>query len=196
MPVRVVAVNCPSCKRPVEQEYLDTVFYCPCGYLHTRDDEGIHAIRYDIAAPDPRAVASSRVVYAPFWRLDSHVTVHHERSKGGFFRRLFGRDWKGGRIFIFIPAVEWGLGEFKRWASALTRNPPRYRQAKGFGHHGRLPVSLSAEEAEHLADFLVMVIEVDKPGTLQELDFSMRFNDAVLTYLPMVRSGRGYELAI
>ena len=195
MPVRLTAVKCPSCGQGIEGRSGDRVFLCQCGVLHTRDDRGTRQLAYTIAAPESPDVPIPSVVYIPFWQLDSHVTIHHERSQGGFFHKLFGKDWRGGRIFIFVPAVDWDPGTYKHWASALTSQPPKVYSATTFGPYEQLPVTIEETEAGQLADFLILTFEAEKPGVLQDIAYEVKVLGSSLLYLPFDRSGGGLKPA-
>jgi hypothetical protein len=193
MPVHLSAVYCPKCGQPIEGKAADRVFYCQCGVLHTRDDEGIRQLAYEVAMPNVTGIPPSALVYVPFWRLDSQVTIHYERSEGGFFHKLFGKDWKGGRLLIFVPAVDWQPDMYKQWSTALTSKPPNYQRAADFGPYERMPVSVEEGEAKQLADFLMLTFEAEKPGVLQDISYEVRVNHAALLYLPFDRSRGGLQ---
>jgi hypothetical protein len=193
LPVHLHAVKCPSCGQPIQGTAADRVFLCQCGVLHTRDDEGTRQLAYEVAAPKALDTPPSALLYVPFWRLDSEVTIHYERSEGGFFHKLFGKDWKGGRLLIFVPAVEWDPGTYKRWSTALTSKPPKYHRANSFGAYERMPVSVEEGEAKQLADFLILTFEAEKPGVLQDISYEVKVNHAALLYLPFDRSSKDFR---
>ena len=188
MPVKLTVVKCPSCGQPIEGKTVDMVFICDCGVLHTRDDEGVHPMEYVIAAPKTPDATPSALLYIPFWVLTSDVRINYTRSSGGFFNKLFGKDWKGGRINIYVPAVDWDPETFKYWATALTSSPPRLYNATSFGPYPRLPVVLGKGQAAQLADFLILSFEAEKPGVLQEINYEVKVLSEALMYLPFNRA--------
>jgi hypothetical protein len=189
MPVHLTAVKCPKCGRPITGIPGDRVFLCECGTLHTRDDEGKRPLSFDIAAHNARNPPPEVVIYIPFWRLDSDVRIHYQRSKGGFFHKLFGKDWKGGKVAIFVPAVDWQPSIYKEWASKITSNPPRYQRVQDFGPYQRMPLTIEEGEAKKLADFLILTFEAEKPGVLQEISYEVKVERATILYLPFNRTG-------
>ena len=193
MPVHLTAVKCPSCGQGIEGRSGDRVFLCQCGVLHTRDDHGTRQLAYTIAAPRSPDAPIPSVVYIPFWQLDSHVTIHYERSEGGFFHKLFGKDWRGGRMFIFVPAVDWDPSTYKHWATMLTTSPPGIRPGSGFGPYSRWPVTVEEGEASQLADFMILTFEAEKPGVLQEISYEVRVLGSALLFLPFQQSGGGIQ---
>ena len=46
-------------------------------------------------------------------------------------------------------------------------------------------------EALEMADFVVVTIEAEKPGVLQNLDYTLTVHDAKLIYLPFMSTQRG-----
>ncbi len=197
MPVRVTLVKCTQCGAPVQGDHADRVYVCgSCGTAHTRDDSGSKPLKYEIAAPNPAAIAQGEPVYLPVWRLESEVTINRTRTEGGFLNKLFGKDWKGGRMMIFVPAVDWDPKSFKYWAQTLTTKPPTYTPAQGFGKHKRMALGLSVEDAMALADFLVLTFEAEQPGVLQDIDYSVKVHGSQLVYLPFLQTQSGFTIAL
>lgn len=190
MSVRLIAVKCPSCGLPIRGKVADRVFLCECGVMHTRDDKGTRELSHAIAPPNPPSAPPSTVIYVPFWRLDSNVIIHYSRSTGvgGFFNKLFGKDWKGGRVSIYVPAVDWDPGTYKKWASSITSNPPKFNAAPSFGGYERMPVVIDETEANQLADFLILTFEAEKAGVLQEMSYEVNVFGTSLLYLPFNRT--------
>jgi len=195
VPVKVTLVKCPTCGKPI-QGTVDHVFICDCGVAHTRDDSGAHTIKYEVAAPNPQAVSQAEPIFVPVWRIDTNVAILRERSEGGFFNKLFGDNWKGGRVVIFVPAIEWDPQSWKHWSQTLTAKPPQYTVQQGFGARKRMPVVLDVGEAKQLADFIVLTYEAEKPGVLQDIAYEVKVTDATLAYLPFVQLPAGFTLAL
>lgn len=193
MPVHLKSVKCPACGTALEGKVADRVYLCSCGVLHTRDDEGVRELKYTIAAPKDPATPPTAVIYIPFWRLDSDVAIHYTKSEGGFFNKLFGKDWKGGKVSIFVPAVDWEPGTYKHWASAITSKPPKFENVKDFGSYEREPVVIDEMEAKQLADFLILTFEAEKPGVLQEISYEVKVFDMSVLYLPFNRGEGSFQ---
>ncbi|UCC93059.1 MAG: hypothetical protein JSW25_10450 [Thermoplasmata archaeon] len=192
MPIKLKGVKCPSCGTALEGKVADRVYLCDCGVMHTRDDKEVRQVKYTIALPrDPNAPPSA-VIYIPFWRLDSDVMIHYTKSEGGFFNKLFGKDWKGGRVSIYVPALDWDPSTFKHWASTITSKPPNIHVGKDFGPFEREPVTMDEEEAKQMADFLILTFEAEKPGVLQQISYEVKVFDMALLYLPFDRSGKTF----
>ncbi|QLH74096.1 MAG: hypothetical protein HPY73_00605 [Methanomassiliicoccales archaeon] len=190
--MRVLQVRCPQCSRPIYSKMKDIVFYCDnCQTMHIRNGQ-TKVLDYEIA--DYVRNATSDKKFMPFWRVWCNFSIHDSKISGGSFAKLaeFIRGENGaGSIFMFIPASELDVGTFKHLAMELTLNPPRYSTRLDFGEVARLPLKLSNEEAEEVADFIFVTIQADKPGVLQKLDYSLTCRDAKLVYLPFIMTQGG-----
>jgi hypothetical protein len=194
MPVHLTTVKCPSCGQPIEGKTADLVFLCQCGVMHTRDDHGTREMAYQVASPRTADVPPSSLVFIPFWVLDSVVSIYHTSSEGGWFmRKLLGQDGKGGRLYIFIPGVDWDPATFKHWASTFTKNPPRFHPATTFGPYERWAVTVEAEKAAALADFMILTFEAEKPGVLQSISYDVNVSSTALVYIPFLQGAKGLE---
>jgi hypothetical protein len=53
-------------------------------------------------------------------------------------------------------------------------------------------MTIKREEAAAMADFIIVTHEAEKPGVLQQLNYSMTINELKLMYLPFYWDGKGY----
>ncbi len=195
--MNVIQVKCPSCNSPIYMKQKDRLFYCDrCNVMHSRD-EGVERIDFEVGEFSPN-VQGDRV-FMPFWRVYASFQLRSKSVEGGSLYKL--ASWlKGGgdsgNLFIYIPASDLDPGSFRRLASQLTMSNPRYATRLNFGSVPRLPVALSKKEAAELADFVVVTMEAEQPGTLQQLDYTLTVNDTKMVYLPFVRSASGLMPAL
>jgi len=195
--MRVVQVKCPQCNTAITMKQKDTLFYCSqCNTIHIRDG-GIEKLDYEIADFNPN-VQGDRW-YVPFWRVYASFMVHSKRVEGGSTFKLF--SWlKGtsdtGNMFIYIPATEVDPATFRRLSSMLTSNPPRYSTRLNFGNVPRVSATLSKKEAAELADFVVVTMEAEQPGVLQNLSYTLTVNDTKLVYVPFIKTTAGLQPAL
>jgi hypothetical protein len=191
--MKVIQVKCPKCSTPIIQKERDMLFYCSnCGVMHVRDG-GVQVIDYEIA--DFAKGAPSDRVYVPFWRMYCSFTINHQSSSGGALYKL--SNWvkdtanNSGEIFVWVPAADFDQATFKRYSTMFTASPPRYASRIDFGNVPRLPAAMKKEEAMKLADFVVVTMEAEKPGILQELQYSLQVKDARVLYLAFVSGPSG-----
>lgn len=190
--MKVVQIKCPRCQQPIYSKVKDMAFYCShCRTMHIRNG-GTNVIDFDIA--EFKVNSAPDRVYMPYWRLFTTFTINDSKVAGGALHKL-GRLLKGnangGNLFIYIPAWETDVDEFKRWAMNMTEAQPMYSLRTDFNNVERYPTAVSKEEAMQMADFVIVTMEAEKPGTLQYLDYQLQVHDARLIYLPYVRGPSG-----
>ena len=195
--MKVIQVKCPSCNSPIYMKQKDRLFYCEkCNVMHVRDG-GIEKVDFEIGEFGPSVQGDK--VFMPFWRIYASFVVRSKSVEGGTLFRL--SQWirgagDSGNIFIYIPAAEMDTANFRRLATQLTTSNPRYNTRLNFAGYPRIPVSMSKQEAAELADFVVVTMEAEQPGTLQRLDYSLTVNDTKMVYLPFIRTASGLMPAL
>ncbi len=195
--MQVVQVKCPNCRDPIYSKQKDMVFYCEkCGTLHERNG-ATKVIDYEIA--DFNKQTPEAKVFMPFWRIYATLKINHVSVAGGSMRKL--RNWisgdeSGGTVFVYVPATPMDKESFRRMAVDMTTAPPQYRTRLDFAKLERLPTSISKEEATRMADFVLVTIEAEKSGVLQELDYTLTVHDARMVYIPFVQQAKGMTIAL
>jgi len=191
--MKVIQVKCPKCNTPISMKQRDKFFICSqCNTLHVRDDGAPEIVNYEIA--EFRMSATGNGVYVPFWRFGVTFTIHSERIEGGAISRLVA--WaknipKGGYLYIYVPAAEFDPATFKGLAISLTLNPPAYTTRFNFGGIKNMPAVMTRSEATEMADFIVVTLEAEQPGILQQLDYTLALNEAKIVYLPFMQGAGG-----
>jgi len=195
--MKVVPVKCPQCGSPIQSKVRDRVFCCTrCNTMHIRE-EGVEKLDVEIGE-FPQNAQGERI-YMPFWRVYATLVVHSKRVEGGTLYKM--TQWlKGasdsGNLFIFIPATELDNAGFRSLSGRYTSNPPKYSTRLNFGNVTRLPTTITRREAGHLADFVVVTMEAEQPGTLQRLNYTLTVNDTKLVYLPFTKGAQGMVPAV
>jgi hypothetical protein len=190
--MNVIQVKCPSCNSPIYMKQKDKLFYCEkCNVMHVRDP-GPEKIDFEVG--EFNQSAQGEKVYVPFWRIYASFIIRSKSVEGGTIFRL--AQWiKGandsGNIFIYLPASEMDIANFKRLAIQMTTSSPRYKTRLNFGGMPRLPTVMTKKEAAELADFIVVTMEAEQPGVLQRLDYTLTVNDTKMVYIPFIRSAQG-----
>jgi hypothetical protein len=161
--------------------------------MHVRDG-GTKVVDYEIASFRPDAPLEGRT-YVPFWRLYSRFTILRMDSKGGSLSKLSswvkGGTGNAGETFVFVPAPDFDPPTFKRLATMMTAQWPKYSPRRDFEGVPRLPASITQEEAAKLADFVLITLEAEKPGVLQELEYTFEVIDTRIVYLPFNATPQG-----
>jgi len=194
--MQVVQVKCPNCLQPITSKMKDVVFYCDlCKTIHIRDGKETKVLDFEIAESNKTITADKK--YVPFWRAFCDFAILESRSSGFFGKmaQFMRGDGNSGSLFIFVPASEIDVGTFKQLAMDLTMSPPRYESRLDFENTQRLPVKITKDEAEQVSDFVFVTIQAEKPGILQDLNYSLNCKSSKLVYLPFVISGSGMRPA-
>jgi hypothetical protein len=196
--MKIVQVKCPQCEQPIYQKRTDEMFLCQnCGALHHRDVTGSHLVPFEVAELNPQATGQR--YYLPFWRLLCQVNIRSRNEVGGWTQKISrsikGGD-NGGTLYVFVPASDLDTATFRRLAVDLTMSPPRYKNGKDFLGIERIPTTMDQGEAAEMADFVVVTLEAEKPGTLQYLDYQLQVQESKLIYLPFVNTTSGPSLVL
>jgi len=189
--MKVIQVKCPKCNTAISMKQKDKLFLCgQCNTMHIRDGK-VETVNFEIAEQHPAARGES--VYVPFWRLTCTLIVHSRRVEGGAASRLAawisGAANRGGVLYVYVPAAELDPATFKRLAMMLTENPPNYSTRFNFGGIKNMSTSINRTESIELADFIVVSMEAEQAGVLQQLDYTLNINDAKVVYLPFLTPG-------
>lgn len=196
--MKVVQVKCPACNQGIIMKEKDTLFFCDkCNTMHIREGGIPEKIDYEIA--EFNQSAKGEKVYMPFWRLYTTFIVRSKNVEGGTIFKM--SQWlKGGsdsgNMFIYIPAPDLDAATFRKFSTMFTGSAPRYPTRLNFGGVRRMPAVLPKKMASQLADFVVVTMEAEQPGVLQQLDYSLTVNDSKLVYLPFVITPQGPMAAL
>lgn len=184
--MKVLQVKCPRCGKASHSKTKDPVILCDgCNSIHTMTPAGPAVLEYEIAEFGKKL--EGKKVHVPFWRLFATVTIFSENVSGAWVQRLFeggaGGAQRSGNMFIFVPAIDLSPELWKSWAQDYTTNPPDYRGLDRFEGE-RVPCTIDEDAARKLADFLVLTFEAEKPGVLQNINYSVEVQHTKLIYLP------------
>jgi len=196
--MKVTQVKCPKCNTAISMKQRDKLFLCSqCNTMHIRD-VSVETVGFDIAEFGPAHRGEG--IYVPFWRMTCTMVIHSERIEGGGISRLAnwikGGASRGGNLFVYVPAAEFDPGTFKRLAMMLTEMPPNYTTRFNFGGVNNMPAVISKAEAIELADFVVVSMEAEQPGILQQLDYALTISEAKVVYLPFANTTTGLMPAL
>ena len=180
--MKVSAITCPKCGAPSKLNGADHLFMCErCETLHDIEENASHMLECEVVRLDNE---NDNTQYLPVWKLKSEVTVNSSQSDG-FWSSMYRADYASKRALdIFIPAWDTDPASFRSWAINLTTKKWNYKMDGRIGRHKRVPATVSRKQAYELADFVVVTIEAEKPGTMQYLDYSLNILDSSVVYIP------------
>lgn len=197
---QLVALDCPSCGAPIAAEGEDVVYYCTaCRNGYRFDPEGRRLVAVEVAFVS--LPHTSVDLYKPFWLVSARVSIEERLAAGGVFSGLMG-FFLGDRSDSLAPVGEgvFAIPAFPGPLDAVTELTRRYTEAlpelgERLGER-LLGGCYDEADAHKLAHFALIASEVDKPDTLQDLDYDIEFGEMRLLGVPFVRKGETLADAI
>lgn len=187
-PVELVPLECLRCRTRLPAEEGELAWICPaCGRGQRLGDE-VAPIELDVRFADGSPEDSER--WFPFWVLNGSVRIVERLSYVG--GQAADPRWEAAQQFI-LPAFETTPTEAAQWGTRFLREPIELRA----GAPGALSgVTVSPEEAQSLAEFVVLSFEADRRDKLKSLRVVLDFGPPELWCLPFAASGSGSRLAL
>lgn len=181
---KLAPLHCSKCGAPIFSKKEDIVFICEnCGNEMIFDNGKLNDTEFKIAKFQKEYQGDK--VYLPFWVIDSNINILSETNLGGGIMKIFkGDDYMTGRWKIFVCAADFPPAEAKRWNQTFTMHPPEFNEERGFGGINRFPVSIGAEDADKNAEFLFLAHELEKAGTLQDIQYDFKILGREIVYIP------------
>ena len=188
----LVPLDCPSCGAAVKAEGEDVVYYCTaCRNGYRFDDEAKALVPMEVAFVALANVAVE--LYRPFWLLPATIAMHERDAAGGGFRGLMsfflggGDDGaSGGEGTFAVPSFHAPLPAVAALVRSYTEKLPELGERLGErlvgGRYG-------VGDAKKLAHYALIASEVEKPDTLKQLRYEIRFGEPRLLGVPFVRRG-------
>jgi hypothetical protein len=184
--VRLIALKCPRCERPLRPAPSEVAFACgECGQVVRVAGDAIAPQIAHWAAARPGASVRD---WLPFWTLPGEVRFSRRKTDGFQLAQLVGGTgadplWERARR-LWVPAFRLELDEAQRWGARLTREAREYT-------HGPMPdgaplrgCELDLDDARRLAEFIVLSIEAERSDTLADLEFTLPDGEPELWLLP------------
>ena len=187
-PVELVPLECLRCRTRLPAEEGELAWICvSCGQgQRLGDDASLIDIEIRFADGSPEA----SVRWFPFWVLHGNVRIQERLSYGG--TQSPDPRWGSPQQFI-LPAFETTPEEAAQWGTRFLREPIDLRA----GSPGTLSgVTVSPEEAQSLAEFVVLSFEADRRDKLKSLRAVLDLGPPELWCLPFAVSGSGSRLAL
>lgn len=186
----LVPLDCPSCGAAVNADGEDVVYYCTaCRNGYRFDIEAKALLPMEVAFVSLPNVAVE--LYRPFWLLPATIDIQKRDGTGGSFRGLMNfflgsgeKDSSGGRGTFAVPAFHAPLPAVSTLVRRYTEKLPELGEKLGErllgGRYGVL-------DAKKLAHYALIASEVEKPDTLKQLRYKIKFGKPRLLGVPFVR---------
>jgi hypothetical protein len=186
----LVPLDCPSCGAAVKAAGEDVVYYCTaCRNGYRFDSEARTLAPVEVAFVALPSVTAE--IYRPFWLLPAVIEIQQRSATGGGFRGLMsfflgGDDDQpsGGEGIFAVPAFHASLPAVTKLTRSYTEKLPELGERLGErllgGRYGPL-------DGRKLAHYALIATEVEKPDTLKQLRYTIRFGAPRLLGVPFVR---------
>ena len=199
--LELVPLDCPTCGSSVEAAGADVVFYCiSCRNGYRFDEAGNTLEPIEVGFVAAANIAAEG--YRPFWLLPARLEIRSREAVGaqslsGFLQSFFGgRQSQAGAAeegTFVVPAFHAPLAATTELVRRYTRSLPELGERLG---ERLLGGCYDLEDAKKLAHFALIAAEVEKPDTLRDLDYGIRFGEARLLGVPFSRDGDTWRDAI
>jgi hypothetical protein len=186
----LVPLDCPSCGAAVKADGEDVVYYCTACRNGYRFDAEAKAL----APMEVAFVVLSNVtveLYRPFWLLPATIDIQQRDATGSGFRGLMnfflgsGDDQpSGGEGTFAVPAFHAPLLAVATLVRRYTEKLPELGEKLG---ERLLGGCYGVRDAKKLAHYALISSEVEKPDTLKQLRYEIKFGKPRLLGVPFVR---------
>ncbi len=187
-PVDLVPLECLRCHSRLPAEEGQVAWVCPaCEQGQRLDDECVlRELSIHFAAGEP----GPSTLWFPFWVLQGRVSIVERLSYGS--DQPSDPRWASPQAFV-LPGFETTPEEAVQWGLRFLREPARLVS----GATAPLPpVTIAPEEAEALAEFVVLSFEADRRDKLKSLRAVLDLGASELWCLPFAGSGGSLRLAL
>ena len=189
---KLVPLDCPTCGAGLRAHGEDVVYYCTAcrnGYRLEPSDWSLRRIEVAFVSAPHLQVQE----YRPFWLLPARIHIAQRQASGGGFtgllRSFLGNaqeDGSEGEGTFAVPAFQAPLEAVTRLVRSYTQALPELQEK--LGEH-LLGGCYGQHDAEKLAHFALIATEVDKPDTLQKLEYEIEFGEPRLLGVPFYSQG-------
>ena len=187
-PIELVPLECRRCRSRLPAEPAEVAWLCSSCGQGQRLDEKAELQTVDVRFAKARE--GQPVRWLPFWVMPARVQIV-ERSS-------YGRDqapdprWAEPQQFV-LPAFDTLPEEAGKWGARFLREPVRLEAGPAEALSG---VTVTPEEAQALAEFVVLTIEAERRDKIKSVRALLDFGEAELWCLPFAGSGGESRLAL
>ena len=181
--MKLLALRCPECEQPLTPANEHVVTLCPqCDLAVRLDDEGLGRLDLHFARPEGDEPVA---VWQPFWLFTGQVQITQRETQGGSrsAEKESAHLWSQPRRF-YVPAWELPLTEAQEIGSQLVQAQPAVQAGPAPLHPTLLPITVTAEDAAKLLDFIVLAVEARRSDWLKNLRFRLEVGPGELWAWP------------
>lgn len=175
-PIELIPLVCIKCQMPLPAEPDEIAWVCAqCKQGMLLDEnKGLLPLQVQYAAgiaPD--------AIGRPFWVVDGQVSLQRELYDGNKNAEAQAM-WAQPRRFT-IPAYNVSLETLLQYGPQLLLKPPALQPGPAARFQ---PVTLSPDDIQAVAEFIVVAIEAGRSDMLKEIVVSIKISEPVLWILP------------
>ena len=176
-PVRLIPLLCTRCQAAVPAKPDEVAWVCSqCGQgLLLSLEKGVLPLPvYYSPGLAPNQTGS------PFWVTMAQVTLQRRIFGGGDQSADAARFWQTSKRF-FVPAYTLTLDQMVELGMRYVLQPPLLQPGPPAAF---APVTLSPEDVQPMAEFIVMGVEANRRDRLKEVQITIQTGAAELWILP------------
>ncbi len=181
--VRLFLLRCPECSSNLSGEKEGVFLYCGgCGAGFRLDADQLIKVPVYFARLNPNSQS-----FQPFWAFDATLEVRNMDANRGI--SSFFKDRRGlvqlfkerGTVRMYVPASAGELTADQPRALRLTMDQP---ELEYIGHMPQISgFTVGLEDAEKVADFLLLTSEIQQPDMMRKLDYSLHLNNPMIVVI-------------
>lgn len=186
--MKLLALRCPACEQPLTPENDHLITLCPaCLTAVSLSEDGLSPIEIQYAAPGEGVTVTE---WQPFWVFEGQVYIHKRETQGGGSsgQKDAAELWGQPRRF-YVPAWDLSLSTAQDIGSQLVQQQPVLVVGPQLAHPNLVPITVSAEDALKLLEFIVLAIEARRDDWLKNLEFELKAEPPELWVLPADNQG-------
>ncbi len=180
--MKLLALSCPQCNEPLIPDNDHIVTLCPaCQTATLISHAGLARLKIQYATPKPKATITH---WQPFWIFHGRVHILKRKIQAGRSRQEESERLWGQPRSLYVPAWDLSMTTAQHVGSRMIEQQPHY-QATTLPDQVKLtPVTVTADDALKLLEFVVLAIEARRSDWLKDLDFRLEVDPPVLWALP------------
>lgn len=185
-------LKCVSCNTALSGTNKNMVLICKNCHTPNENFKGeVHKVPVTYAASPGGSLQDQ--VYIPFWVLNTEIEIKSEKIEGGKIQSFIkGEHSFDGNQRIWVVAGDIPDKAAEKLGFQYSKKQPAYSAGKT-EDIPEIPVVRDHNEATQIAEYLFLKYEVKRSGTLQSIDYSMKFQGYGLVYLPFEKKGEEYS---
>ncbi|HSB88522.1 MAG TPA: hypothetical protein VLD63_00705 [Anaerolineales bacterium] len=186
--VDLIPLECLRCRTRLPAEEGQVAWVCPaCGQGQRLTEE---SILKELPIQFAAAASPAQVRWFAFWVLQGQVRIVERLSYGR--EQPADPRWEAPQTFV-LPGFETTPEEAVQWGLRFLREPVRLAAGSA---ESLPPVTVGPDEAQALAEYVVLSYEADRRDKLKALRAVLDLGAPELWCLPFAATGSSWKLAL